>query len=114
MKKITLPDFKETLARIKLPRIRRLNKWTILAMLSYLNVLVFIPILLSKKNDFVKYHAKQGLILLLFTTIAIFSFYIPVLPWILALYILVCILFGLWNVFTSREKALPILGKYFN
>lgn len=107
-----LDNLKEKAKKIKIPRIRKINVWTILALISYLNILVFIPLLLSKKNTFIAYHAKQGFALLVVWVLFFFSFYIPVLPWIFALYILICIVYGIYNVLTSKEKPLPIIGKY--
>ncbi|MEA3293262.1 MAG: hypothetical protein U9P88_02280, partial [Patescibacteria group bacterium] len=34
-----------------------------LAIISYLGIFCLVPLLLKEKNDFVKFHAKQGLVL---------------------------------------------------
>ena len=99
------------LPKLRLPRVRHLNKWTILALLSYFNILVLIPFFLGKKNSFVAYHSRQGLALFLFTAIGMFSFYLPYLPWLVILYVLVCFIYGLVNVLTSHEKPIPFIGK---
>ncbi len=39
---------------------------TVLAILAYLSILVIVPLVANKDNDpFVKFHAKQGLVLLI-------------------------------------------------
>ena len=114
MPKFKLPKVKINKDKFKFPRLRKFNYWTLLAVLSYLNILVLIPLLLSKKNDFVKYHARQGALLFLFSVIAIFAFYVPYLPWLVIVYIAYCVVYGIINVFMSRERPLPLLGKLTN
>ena len=36
---------------------------TLLALLCYLSILLFIPLLKKEKDDFVSYHVNQGLVL---------------------------------------------------
>lgn len=110
--KVKIP--KANLAKVKslkIPRIRKINLTTVLALLSYLHVLVIIPLLLSKNNSFVRFHAKQGLILLIVWTVGLFSIYVPLLPWIVFIFIIVCVIFGIINVFLSRERFLPLVGR---
>lgn len=111
MSKLKLPKLKINKDKFKFPRVRKFNYWTLLAVLSYLSILVIIPLLLSKKNDFVRYHARQGALLFLFSAIAIFVFYIPYLPWLVIVYVVFCIVYGIVNVFMSRERPLPLIGK---
>lgn len=81
-----------------------------------------------KKNSFAKFHAKQGLVLLILsiiyavalnvvTTILIMSLIgIILLPIIFLLsYIpLVFTIIGIINAVNNRTKELPIIGKYAN
>ena len=97
--------------RFPVPRIRAINRVTILSLFSYLYILVVIPMIFSRKNQFVKFHAKQGLLLFAFWSLAIFSLYVPFLPWLFALLIVFFILFGIVNVFLSRERSLPVIGR---
>jgi len=90
--------------------LRKLNLTTLLGILSYLNVLVIIPYLFSKNKPFVRFHAKQGLVLLAFIAIGIFTFYLPIIPWVIAIFYFICIIFGIINVFLGRERHLPIIG----
>lgn len=107
-----MTKIKLNLSKIKLPRIRKFNMTTFLAMLSYLNILVLIPLIAGKNRPFITFHAKQGLALLAVSVVGVFSFYLPVFPWLFTLFVLICIIFGLVNVFTSKERRLPLIGKF--
>lgn len=91
---------------------RKFNWLTIVALLSYLNILVFIPLLFVRKSPFVQFHARQGLALFITTGIFLFSFYVLVLPWLCALFVLVCIIIGIMNVFRGLERPLPLIGRF--
>ena len=56
------------------------------ALLSYLWILFLIPLLAKKDNKWIHQHAKQGFILFL----AGFLVWIPLLGWILGIYLFVC------------------------
>lgn len=71
-----------------------------------------------KKSSFVKFHVKQGLVLLI--TAVIFSFFygvlvfIPILGWliicVLQLFVLVLFIIGIVNALNGKENTLPIIG----
>ncbi len=87
-----------------------------IAILSYLGILVIIPLLVAKNDEFVKYHVKQGLVLLI-TFIAIsFVAWIPILGWLFGFFAwltcLVLMIIGIINVLGGKKKQLPIIGKY--
>jgi len=91
--------------------LRKLNLTTLLGVLSYLHILAILTYFLSKNKPFVRFHAKQGLVLLAFITIGIFTFYIGIIPWIVAVFYAGCILFGIGNVFLGRERRMPLIGR---
>ncbi|OQA52331.1 MAG: Chloroplast import component protein (Tic20) [candidate division WS2 bacterium ADurb.Bin280] len=88
-----------------------------MGVLCYLGILVLIPLLTEAKNDpFVKFHIKQGLVLLIFAVIINVVLAIPVLGWIIgaigwiiSVYLMIV---GIINVVNGEEKQLPILGQY--
>lgn len=88
---------------------RKINMLTVLALLSYFHILVFIPLLFGKKSKFVQFHVRQGLLLLLFWVVLQFSLFLPILPLFIALYILISIGYGVVNVFTGRRRYLLYL-----
>lgn len=77
-----------------------------IAVLSYLGILCLIPLLLKKDSEFVKFHAKQGLVLL----IGWFLVWIPFLGWILGIVLLVLSIMGIMNVLNLKREKLPIIG----
>jgi len=92
-----------------------------MAFLAYLWVLLVIPFLTDAKNDpFVKYHLKQGLMLLIFDVIGwflgIFIGWIPFIGWLIMLLwwlaSLILVIIGLMNVAQGAEKELPFIGQY--
>ena len=88
-----------------------------MAVLCYLGILVLIPLLTDAKNEaFVKFHVKQGLVLLIFEVIVSIVWAIPFLGWIVGAigWVIGVVLFiiGLINAIGGQEKELPIIGKY--
>ena len=97
----------------------------LMGILAYLSILVLIPILAAPDSKFARYHANQGLILLIgeaawsvvhgvlstvFTLIGL-----PVLAAVLSVFDLAFLAFmiiGIVNVFNGEEKELPVIGKY--
>lgn len=116
--KVRIP--KVRIPRLNVSKIREINyrgiisKATlvkILALLSYLHALIFIPLVLKKKSPFVSYHIKQGTILLFVWLVFSFSFYFDILPWFVGLFLLFCLFTAIANVFAGKERPLPIIGK---
>jgi uncharacterized membrane protein len=80
-------------------------------------ILFFLPLIACPDSKFGRFHANQGLLLLIlgFAGGIILSI-IPIIGWILLplFYILVLILgiMGLINGFGGKAKALPVIGKF--
>ncbi len=88
-----------------------------MAVLCYFGILVLIPLLTdAKKDPYVKFHIKQGLVLLIVGVVTLFISMIPILGWIVGfiLWIIIFVLFiiGLINAIGGKEKELPIIGQY--
>jgi uncharacterized membrane protein len=93
----------------------------LMAVFSYLWVLIIIPFLTDAKEDpFVKYHLKQGLVLIIFEAVGWFLglvlVWIPVIGWLIVwlwwLASFVLIIIGIINVVNGEEKELPYIGQY--
>jgi uncharacterized membrane protein len=93
----------------------------IMAIFSYLWILIIIPFLTDAKDDpFVKYHLKQGLALIIFDVIgwvvAVAIGWFPVIGWIIVwlwwIVSIVLVITGIVNVLNGKEKELPLIGKY--
>ena len=76
----------------------------ILALLSYLGVLVLVPLFGKKDSPFVQFHAKQGLVLLIGWVISWF----PVFGWIIGIIVFVLSIIGILNVFNGEKKIFSI------
>jgi len=88
-----------------------------MGILCYLGILLLIPLLTDAKNEsFVKFHLKQGIVLLIAgVAIGIISS-VPVIGWIVGfvggIVLFVVWLMGIIAVASGEEKELPIIGKY--
>ena len=110
------------------------QKNKILAILAYLGILVLVPILAAKDSKFARYHANQGLLLLIASFAAVFlvgilnvvifvaAMAIHFLGWLsCCLWILwPCVLLGSFaltvmgiiNAVQGKMKPLPLIGNY--
>ncbi len=84
--------------------------------LSYIGILCLIPLLTKKDSKFAQYHAKQGLVVLIYFVIVSIIYVIPVIGWVLGVlgYISgwVFAIMGLIAVSKGECKELPIIGKF--
>lgn len=90
------------------------NKW--INAVAY--IVFFVPLLADGENEEYKFHANQGLILLLFgIAIAVVGSIIPVIGWFLILplggiFCFVLFVMGIINSMNGNMKELPIIGKF--
>lgn len=91
-----------------------------MAAISYLGILVLIPLLTKKDDPFVKFHVQQGLALLVAGVVWGFAWiilaFIPILGWLIAMagwvILVVLMVMGIINAVNGEEKPLPILGNF--
>lgn len=90
----------------------------VMAALAYLGILFFLPLVTHPNSKFGKFHANQGLILLIFSVGG--SFVTGLVP-VLGLFILtpavgiatfVFFIMGLINALNKEEKRLPLIGGF--
>ena len=101
------------------PAPQAVNNNVIMAVLAYLGILIIVPFVTDAKNDpFVKFHLKQGLVLVISEVIGIFIGVVPILGWIIApflmLFNLIMVILGIVNAATGKQKQLPIIGSIGN
>jgi len=97
----------------KTPQKEQVN---IMAIISYVSGLCLIPILTKEEDEFVKFHAKQGLVLfigeiatwLAFGFVPFFWFLIN----LLGIFWLVLSIIGIINVMNKEKKEIPLIGKF--
>lgn len=90
----------------------------VMAALSYLGPLVFVPFFTSKDDSMVKFHIKQGLVVfcievgvwLLGSVLRMYSLWMILS--IVNLATLVLSIIGIINVVQGKEKELPIVGGF--
>ncbi|SCG84286.1 hypothetical protein DW1_2726 [Proteiniborus sp. DW1] len=92
-----------------------IEKNKVMAGLAY--IIFFLPLLACPDSKFAKYHANQGLILLIvsFAGSIILSL-IPIIGWLLlpifTVVVFIFAIIGLVNGLGGKVKELPIIGKY--
>lgn len=90
---------------------------TIMGVLSYLGPLVIISYAVAKDDPFVKFHIKQGLVLLVIEVVlwvlgVMFFWQLWALTQLINLAILILTIMGILNVVNGKEKELPVVGQF--
>ncbi len=91
----------------------------LLSAIGYLFIFFLIPLLGKRNNEYVQFHAKQGMLLFVSWFAVLFLGMIPVIGWLLIVPVGVIGLsllsvIGLVNALSGRMTPVPILGKYAN
>jgi len=91
------------------------EKNTGMAVLAY--ILFFLPLLTEEKKDpFVKYHVKQGLILFLAGMATRIIIAVPYIGWFLVwpfnVVLLILLALGIMNALNGKQEPLPIIGQF--
>lgn len=88
-----------------------------MAVVAY--ILFFVPLLTDAKDDpFVKFHVKQGLVLLIASiALQVVGAVVPVIGWFLILPLvglatLVLFVIGILHAVNGEEKELPVIGQF--
>ncbi len=88
----------------------------LMALLSYLGILVLIPLLAKKDSPYAQFHAKQGLVLLLGWIAATVINVIPILGQIVfvlcSIFLFVLFIIGIINALSGNVKELPLIGQF--
>lgn len=99
----------------------------VMALLSYLSILVLIPLLAAKESPFARYHANQGLLLCIASLIygaayTVLSTLLLAISWRLYFVVsllglagvvfLILAILGILNALNGRAKELPLIGRY--
>ncbi|MFA6553485.1 MAG: hypothetical protein WCT27_03580 [Patescibacteria group bacterium] len=78
----------------------------LMAALSYVWVLSIIMLILKKDDEFVKFHAKQGLILFLFSFVGV----IPFIGWAVWIVVVIAMVFGFIKALSGERFKVPLVG----
>ncbi len=86
----------------------------IMGILAYLGILVLIPLLTARHDEFIKFHIKQGLVLFCIELIIYIIGFVFWPFWMLLnivnLGILILSILGIVNVVHKKQQELPIVG----
>lgn len=89
-----------------------------LAAISYLGVLCLLPVVLRVKNEYVRFHARQGLILFIAEIVFTLIWVIPFIGWIIGfigwITCFIISLAGLVNGIAGQEWKIPVLYRLTN
>jgi uncharacterized membrane protein len=85
----------------------------LMAIMSYLGILCFVPLLRNKDDEFVNFHAKQGLVIWMWGVIGIFSLYLPGLgKWLFSFsltMVMILSAIGILSAVLNRAWKLPLI-----
>lgn len=81
-----------------------------LASLSYMWILCFVPLIFAK-NDFVRFHAKQGLVLFFIEVLLVFIGWIPIIGWLLVIAVIILSILGIRSALNSEMWEMPYINK---
>ncbi len=95
-----------------IPSKQDVEKNKVNAVLSYLGILIIVPLLSedAKKSEYAKFHMNQGLVLLIIWVVGGFVFWIPLLSWLAAIAAFVLWVMGIVSAAQGTMKKLPIIG----
>lgn len=85
----------------------------VLACVAYIPVLIIIPALFMKKSELISFHVRQGLVLLMIEAFTVITFFVPALPVLFILLLVVLMIIGMVNAGLGRKNTLPMFGKMF-
>ncbi|HUO10965.1 MAG TPA: DUF4870 domain-containing protein [Phycisphaerae bacterium] len=116
------PDYNAGTAPV--PDAADVEKNKVMGILAYLGILVLVPILAAKDSPFARYHANQGLILLLTAIVGwiplMILTFIPIIGCIAAIIllcwwlgVLVMMILGIINAANGKMVPLPVIGNLF-
>jgi len=116
---------------------QKMDEGKVMGILSYLSILCLIPLFTKKDDDFVYFHAKQGLVLFGFEIVVYVIYRIivgmligSIVGWrmlsiwlgnafhlefvfnLVDLGLLVLAIMGIINVVQNKKKELPLIGKF--
>ncbi|MFH0804893.1 MAG: hypothetical protein V1916_01715 [Patescibacteria group bacterium] len=78
----------------------------LMAALSYVWILSVVMLIYKKNDEFVKFHAKQGLILFLISFVGI----VPFLGWFIWIIVVIAMIFGFIKALSGERWKVPLVG----
>ena len=85
----------------------------LMAAMSYLGILCFVPLLFSRGDEFISFHARQGLVIWDWGVLAVFTLAIPGLGWFFSLSSSIIVIMSGIGILSSallQEWRLPFVA----
>ncbi|MBF0371022.1 MAG: hypothetical protein HQL52_16355 [Magnetococcales bacterium] len=93
---------------------RKTARSRLMALFSYMGILCLVPLMVNQDDEFVFFHARQGLVLWIWGVIAILALHVPVIgPFFFSFSVLMIAVFslaGLVSVALTRAWRLPVIS----
>lgn len=83
-----------------------------IAALSYVWILVFVPLFLRRDSAFAQFHARQGLVLFVGWLVSFIFMWFPGVNMILFLVVLLLSVLGVMHALNGEMWEMPYLGKF--
>lgn len=90
----------------------KFNDNKIFGALSYLWILFLIPLIFKHDNEFVQFHAKQGMVLFVCWLVGWLFFGLPLVGALLFITIIILSAIGIISALQGRYWEMPVLGRY--
>jgi len=87
----------------------------ILACMSYLGILALVPLILNRDDDYIRFHARQGVVIWMWEVLAIYALVIPGGRIFFSVSSFLCFtlsVIGLMSVLLGRAWKLPMIGDW--
>lgn len=84
----------------------------VIAAIGYIWILCLVPLFLKRNSQFAQFHAKQGLVLFVAEIFGWLIYWIPLIGWLLGIFVLLMAIMGIMSALQGRYWEMPILGKY--
>ncbi|MBF0448111.1 MAG: hypothetical protein HQL67_07930 [Magnetococcales bacterium] len=88
----------------------------VMAAMSYLGILSLVPLIVNRRDPYVRFHSKQGLIIWIWEVLAVFALAIPIAGrLVFQVSSLLCFMLsvaGLISVLLGRAWKLPVIHKF--
>ncbi|MDR0821957.1 MAG: zinc-ribbon domain-containing protein [Oscillospiraceae bacterium] len=83
------------------------------AILAYFGILVLIPIFAAKHSRYARFHANQGLMLIIANVVVEILLLVPIVQFfagVLSVVLFVFMIIGIVNAASGKAKGLPLIG----
>ena len=95
------------------PKISELRR-RVMAAMSYLGILCFIPLHFCADDSFVNFHARQGAVIWIWTAISLLAFAVPGMRWLFSISIVLisaASFIGIVSSLLLKSWKFPVIGK---